>query len=127
MRLCCNCHGTDHGGISSAASSITSSSPFNVGFAIEITDLQLPNDLVLRSGYSATAKIKIKSAANVLILPMRVVQFKDEKPYVLIPQPKQREMQHKFVQLGITDGINVEIKSGLNLGDKVVDKVETKD
>lgn len=104
----------------------SSTSPFNVGFAVEITDLKLPKDLVLRSGYSATAKVKINSVSNVLILPMRVVQFEDEKPYVLVQQDKNHEPRHHPVKLGISDGINVEIQSGLNLGDKVVDKVETK-
>jgi HlyD family secretion protein len=36
-----------------------SSSPFNVGFRVEITNLKLPKDLLLRSGYSATADITV--------------------------------------------------------------------
>ena len=99
------------------------SSPFNVGFKIEITDLQFPKDLVLRSGYSATADIEIKKVDDVLVLPLRVIQFKDTKPYVLLPVKKKGEKpKQQLLELGVSDSINVEIKSSLKLGDKVLDQ-----
>lgn len=102
-----------------------SSSPFNVGFKVEITNLELPKDLIIRSGYSATAKIKIKTAVNVMLLPARALQFKDDKPYVLLPPQKEgKEPLKRFIQVGVSDGINVEIKEGLQVGDKILDKQE---
>jgi len=100
------------------------SSPFNVGFKIEITDLQFPKGLVLRSGYSATASIAIKSVDDVLMLPLRVIQYKDTKPHVLLLTQQGREPKQQPVELGVNDSINVEIKSGLKLGDTVVDQQE---
>jgi HlyD family secretion protein len=107
---------------SSSSSSSSSNSPFNVGFRIEITNLQLPKDLVLRSGYSATASIDIKKVNNALVLPLRVIHFKDTKPYVLLPAKKDDKPKEQPIELGISDSINIEIKSGLKFGDKVVDQ-----
>ncbi len=115
--------GSSQGGSSSSSSS--SDSPFNVGFSIEIANLQLPKDLVLRSGYSATASIEIKKVNDVLTLPMRVIQFKDTKPYVLLPVKNGKKPQEQPVEVGISDGINIEIKSGLKFGVKVVDQNDT--
>ncbi|MCL5260753.1 MAG: efflux RND transporter periplasmic adaptor subunit [Gammaproteobacteria bacterium] len=105
-------------------SSSSTNSPFNVGFKIQATKLQFPKNIVLRSGYSATADVKIKTVDNVLFLPMRVIQFKDEKPYVLLPTKKDKTPKHQPVELGISDGVKIEIKSGLKVGDKVIDKPE---
>ncbi|MEI8054526.1 MAG: efflux RND transporter periplasmic adaptor subunit [bacterium] len=104
-------------------SSNTTNSPFNVGFKVEITELQLPKDLVLRSGYSATATVAIKKVGDVLVLPLRVIQYKDTKPHVLLPtNKKDKKPKEQPVELGVSDNINVEIKSGLKLGDKVIDQ-----
>lgn len=99
-------------------------SPFNVGFKIEISDLQFPKDLTLRSGYSATAEIKIKKVDDILLIPIRLVQFKDTKPYVLLPTKDLKKPKHQPVELGVSDNINVEIKTGLTLGDKIIDQPE---
>lgn len=97
-------------------------SPFNVGFKIEITELKYPKDLVLRSGYSATASIEIKKVNDVLLLPLRVIQFKDTKPHVLLLKKRQKKPMQQAVKLGVNDNINVEIINGVKLGDKIVDK-----
>ena len=107
---------------SSSGSGNQQSSPFNVGFRIEVTDLQFPKDLVLRSGYSATVEIKIKKVDDILMLPLRVIQFKDTKPFVLLPDKKAEKPKQQPVELGVSDDINVEIKTGLKLDDKVIDQ-----
>lgn len=106
----------------SGSSSSDQNSPFNVGFKVEITELQLPKDLVLRSGYSATADIQIKKVDNILLLPIRVVQYKDTKPFVLLPTKNGKEPKHQPIELGVSDNMNIEIKSGLKFGDKVIDQ-----
>lgn len=97
-------------------------SPFNVGFKVQISNLVIPKNLVLRSGYSATAKIKVRSVENVLVLPMRLIQFENGRAYVLVPTKTGEESKKRTVILGLTDGINAEIKSGLKQGEKVVDE-----
>lgn len=96
----------------------TNNSPFNVGFNVELTNLQLPKNIKLRSGYSATAEITVKRVENVLVIPERVLVFKDNKTYVNLPgkKPKQQE-----IKTGISDGINVEILAGLSEGQEILD------
>lgn len=95
-------------------------SPFNIGFQVEISKLTLPKDLKLRSGYSATAEITIKTAKDALTLPERVIIFKDDKTYVELPsQNHQPNLQE--VKTGISDGINIEILGGVSDGQAVID------
>lgn len=96
----------------------TANSPFNVGFNVKIADLNIPAGARLRAGYSANADIIIKRAAHVLMLPERVIEFRDNKNYVWLPGQKPKE---HAVTLGISDGINVEIVSGLKEGQEVLD------
>jgi len=111
--------------ISQGGQSSNVNAPFNVGFKTQITSLQIPPGMILRSGYSATAQIKVRIAKNVLLLPLRTIQFKGDDQYVLLPPQGKEKPKHQPVKIGITDGVNVEIKSGLQLGDVVLDKVET--
>ncbi|MBN2689578.1 MAG: efflux RND transporter periplasmic adaptor subunit [Gammaproteobacteria bacterium] len=96
--------------------SADSNLPFNVSFKIEITKLKLPINMLLRSGYSATADVKLKVAKNILVLPERVIHFEKDRSYVFLANHKKN-----YVKLGVSDNVNVEIKSGLRLGDKVLD------
>jgi HlyD family secretion protein len=100
--------------------------PFDVSFKVQVTNLKFPQGYILRSGYSATADIKISEVNNVLVLPERVLHFKGEQVYVLLPplKPEQEPIQ-RLVTLGLSDGLNAEIKSGLREGDKVLDKPDT--
>lgn len=109
-----------------SAGAIESESPFNVGFKIEITNLQFPHNIILRSGYSATAHIKVGEVRNVLILPTRVLQFVGDQAYVLVVPASGKKVEKREVIIGLSDGINVEIKQGLKLGDKVLEHPKTK-
>lgn len=95
-------------------------SPFNVGFNVRINNLAIPNNTQLRAGYSANAEITIKRANSVLILPERVVEFKDDKTFVWLPGKHNKPKQHE-IKIGISDGINVEVLSGLKENDEVLD------
>lgn len=97
-----------------------SNSPFNVGFQVEVSKLRIPKDIILRSGYSATAEITIKTAKNVLAVPERVIIFKDNKTYVTLPSHDNQTILQE-VKTGISNGINIEILSGLHDGQAVVD------
>lgn len=100
-------------------------SPFNVGFKIKISNLKIPKNIILRSGYSATAEIHIQTAKNVPVLPIRVIRFKDHQSYVLLPPiKKDGKPQERAVKTGLSDDMNIEIRSGLKLGDKALDMPE---
>ena len=95
----------------------TSSSPFNVGFDVWITNLKIPANLLLLAGYSATAEITIATAKNILLIPERALQFDDDdKTYVWLANGKTKH----YVTTGISDGINVQILSGLHLDQQIM-------
>ena len=104
------------------SSSIDSNLPFNVSFQVEISHLKIPKGLLLRSGYSAVATINIKTAKDVLILPERVLHFKGDAVYVLLPSEKKNEKDiEREVTIGISNGITAQITNGLKLGERVLD------
>lgn len=78
--------------------------------------IENPEDILV--GMSSEAKVLNKSANNIAILPITAVKFMDNNsPYVNIKQ--DGKVVEQDIELGITDGVNVEIKSGLNIGDLV--------
>jgi HlyD family secretion protein len=101
----------------------SNTSKFNVGFKIEIGDLQIPANTHLKSGYSATAEIVVQQNPKALLLPERVLIFKEGKPFVQLPTAKPKL---QAIKIGISDGIQVEILAGLQLGQEVLDQTEDK-
>lgn len=82
------------------------------------TTISIENKGDILVGMSAEAKVLNESANNVAILPMTAIKFKDDNsPYVNVK--KEGLIEIVDVELGITDGVNVEIKSGVNSQDKV--------
>lgn len=104
-----------------AAAAATANSPFNVGFNIELNDLKLPKNIKLRAGYSATAEITVKQAENVLVIPERVLIFKDNKVFVSVLTKSGDKPEQKEIKLGISDGINAQVVQGLKEGQVIVD------
>jgi len=95
--------------------------PFNVGFEVEISHLKIPQHSKLRSGYSATAKILIKKAHHVLLIPERAIIFKQGKSYVRLPAAHKDKKPHlQAVKLGISDGMNTQVLAGLHAGQAVL-------
>lgn len=85
-----------------------------------------PEKITLRAGYSANAEIVIRQKDNVLTIPERLVTFEDNgnKAFVEmanVKDPKGKPVKTE-VQLGISDGLNVEVTSGLSLGEKLVEQ-----
>ncbi|MUU79230.1 efflux RND transporter periplasmic adaptor subunit [Winogradskyella endarachnes] len=74
----------------------------------------------IRAGLSANASIILEKAEKVLAIKEALVQYdKDtQKPYVEIEVGDQK-FERKDVELGISDGIFVEVKSGISKEDKI--------
>ncbi len=74
----------------------------------------------IRAGLSANASIILARADSVLALKEALVQFDTEtkKPFVEVATGEQ-QFERKEVELGISDGIFVEVKSGLTQDDKI--------
>ena len=89
-------------------------------FPVEIR-LTSTGDAVLRAGYSASADIIIQRRDSVLTIPERVVTFAGDSASVQVRLPDGRA-EKRDIQTGLSDAISVEVKSGLALGDKVLEK-----
>ena len=79
--------------------------------------VKVPADVTVRSGYSANAEIVLEEARDVVVLQESAIQFDGEDTYVYLHTDLGDE--RRYVKTGISDGINIEIKSGLAEGDKV--------
>jgi HlyD family secretion protein len=74
----------------------------------------------IRAGLSANASIILARADSVVAIKEALVQFDPDtkKPFVEIATGDQ-QFERKDVELGISDGIYVEVASGLSLEDKI--------
>jgi HlyD family secretion protein len=74
-----------------------------------------PDDVFVRANSSANADIVLARAEEVLSIDERALRFADGAPSVLLADGTQRD-----VQLGLSDGIRVQVLDGLTLDDQVV-------
>lgn len=103
--------------ISPKAKKVENATLFDIEISIDNT-----NSVELRAGYSANADIIIKNAADVLYVPERLVTFKDDSTYVEVIDTTSGHIEKKLISLGLSDGVNVEIQSGLDKESLVVER-----
>ena len=72
----------------------------------------------IRSGYSANAEIVLETASQVLTIPESALEFDGDDTFVY-KKNAEGGYERVQVQTGLSDGVDIEIKSGLNQGDKV--------
>ncbi|RAV30721.1 efflux RND transporter periplasmic adaptor subunit [Sinomicrobium soli] len=74
----------------------------------------------IRAGYSANASLVLDKKEDVLAVKEALLQFdkETEEPYVEVETGEQ-EFERRDVETGISDGINIEIVSGLSESDRV--------
>ncbi|WP_308233597.1 efflux RND transporter periplasmic adaptor subunit [uncultured Prevotella sp.] len=75
----------------------------------------------IRSGYSANAEIVLAEARGVLSVPESAIEFSgnDTFVYVVKGSGKEKTYECRKVTTGLSDGINIEIRSGLKKGETV--------
>ena len=78
----------------------------------------VPSDQTIRSGYSANAEIVLQEVAQVLSVPESALEFVGDSTFVYVRGEGSDYVQTP-VKTGLSDGINIEIKEGLSLGQKV--------
>ena len=81
-------------------------------------NIELRSDHFIRAGYSANAAVVLGRADSVLTIPESLLQFEGDSSFVEVETGPQ-QFEKRFVKTGISDGINVEVKSGLTTDDKV--------
>ena len=85
-------------------------------FEIKAT-VKVPEGITIRSGYGANAEIELQREENVMTVPESAIQFEGEKTFVYVLGDNGYE--RRDVVTGLSDGVNIEIKEGLSLGEKV--------
>jgi HlyD family secretion protein len=90
-----------------------------VQFVIK-ANVNIPQNINVRAGYSANAIIKTGNKENILCIKESLLQFNriTDKPFVEIQQ-EDGSYKIKNVEIGISDGINVEILEGVTENDKI--------
>ena len=75
----------------------------------------------IRSGYSANAEIVLASAEKALSIPESAIEFSGDSTFVYVVKGsgKEKTYERKQVTTGLSDGVNIEIKKGLTIKDKV--------
>lgn len=102
--------------ISPKATETNGANQFEVKAAVSV-----PQGSSLRSGYSANAEIELQSAKGVLCVPESAIEFEGEDTYVYVVKGEgsNKTYERKKVVTGLSDGVNIEIRSGLQKADKV--------
>ena len=98
--------------ISPKAVSVNGANQFQIKAAV-----QVPADVKIRSGYSANAEIVLERVAGVVTIPESAIEFKNDSAWVYVSGGK--DYVRKAVGTGLSDGVNIEVTSGLEAGDKV--------
>ncbi|MDG1672892.1 MAG: efflux RND transporter periplasmic adaptor subunit [Flavobacteriaceae bacterium] len=90
-----------------------------VQFVIK-ADVTVESSNKIRAGYSANAEIEVESKDSILVIREALLQFNriTEKPFVEL-LTNDGSFRTKNVEIGISDGINIEITEGLNEADRI--------
>jgi HlyD family secretion protein len=88
-------------------------------FPVEIA-VEADSATILRAGYSANAELIIEERQDVLTVPERVVEFEGDSAFVevLLPDGTRERRQ---VETGLSDAVRVQVLSGLEEGERVVE------
>jgi len=90
---------------------------FEIRAAVKLDDKHF-----IRAGYSATADIVLERRDNVLALQESVLIFDNGDIYVEV-ETEPQVFERRKVKTGISDGINIEIKEGIDENDKIKRRV----
>ncbi|MDR0824651.1 MAG: efflux RND transporter periplasmic adaptor subunit [Prevotella sp.] len=83
---------------------------------------RIPDTVVIRAGYSANAEIVLSKVEKVLTVPESTITFSNDSAYVYILKDSTNHEQlfdKKYIRIGLSDGIKVEVLSGLKKGDRI--------
>ena len=83
--------------------------------------VRVAGDVYMRSGYSANAEIVLEEADKVLSVPESAIEFSGDTAfvYVLEPGTSPKVYRRTRVETGLSDGVDIEIRSGVEEGQTV--------
>ncbi|MDR3338781.1 MAG: efflux RND transporter periplasmic adaptor subunit [Candidatus Symbiothrix sp.] len=78
-------------------------------------------EVFIRSDYSANADIVVEQINDVITIPESIVEFNNKAAFVYVLQSgnSKQQFEKKQIEIGLSDGTYVEIKSGLDMNDKI--------
>ena len=80
--------------------------------------VKVSSDHMIRSGYSANAEIVLAHADSVLVIPESALEFHGDSTFVY-RKTAEDTYERVAVNTGLSDGLNIEIKSGIAKGEIV--------
>ncbi len=89
-----------------------------IQFEIE-ADVKLKNNQFIRSGYSANADIVLDRAEHVLSIPEKLLHFEGDSITYVEVETAPQQFKKRIIKTGLSDGLNIEIKSGIKEKDKI--------
>jgi HlyD family secretion protein len=89
---------------------------FEIKAAVKISEKSF-----IRAGYSANAEIVLAQAKDVLTIPESCVEFSSDSAYVYVLKAEKPEQvfDKTPVVIGLSNGVNIEVKEGLSSEDKI--------
>ena len=79
--------------------------------------VKVPSDVTIRSGYSANAEIVLQEVHDVITLAESAIQWEGDSTFVYVKDGE--EWTKRMVTTGLSDGVTIEVKDGLAVGEKV--------
>ena len=82
--------------------------------------VKVPKDVFVRAGYSANAEIVLTKSGKVITIPESCIEFGGDTAFVYVLTKKDPQtFTKKQVKIGLSDGIKIEVKSGLKAKDSI--------
>jgi len=86
---------------------------FEIKAAVNLIDT-----VFVRAGYSANADIVLDKRDSVMAISESLLQFENDSAFVEI-ETEPQTFEKRFIETGLSDGINIEVLSGLTKEDKI--------
>ena len=80
--------------------------------------MNLKKSHFIRAGYSANADIVLEKKDSVLALNESLLQFEGDRVFVEV-ENEPEQFEKRYIEVGLSDGINIEIVKGLSKEDKI--------
>jgi HlyD family secretion protein len=83
-------------------------------------DVKIKENSFIRAGYSANADIVLDRKDSIMVIPESLIKFGEDgdSAYVEI-ETQPQVFEKRFIKTGLSDGVNIEVKEGLGMKDKI--------
>lgn len=106
--------------ISPKATEANGANQFEIKAAVAVPTTE--GATTIRAGYSANAEIVLAQVNQVLAVPESAIEFQGDSTFVYVVTGKtadQTTYERRLVTTGLSDGVNIEIKSGVKADDRL--------